>query len=115
MIRHWRRPRKRTVGDHSTVYLAELNASTVKVKILKDSTVGEEGEKRLATWGGFLRVHRASASLTLVNIFGPEHRPIVDFALDNVQKLKLRAEKVKAQQLQGPPHDTRGDIRQNDH
>ncbi|KAL6538799.1 hypothetical protein OROMI_025125 [Orobanche minor] len=92
-----------------------LSSMLQQVKILKDSTVREEGEKRSATWGGFLRVHRASVSLTLVNIFGPEHRPIVDFALDNVQKLKLRAEKVNAQQLQGPPHDTRGDIRQNDH
>lgn len=30
--------------------------------------------------------------------FDPEHRPIVEFALDNVQKLKLRSEKIQAQQ-----------------
>jgi len=35
--------------------------------------------------------------------FGPEHRPIVEFALDNIQKLKLRNEKLQYQQL--APHN----------
>ena len=29
--------------------------------------------------------------------FGPEHRPIVEFALDNVQTLKLRKAKLQSQ------------------
>lgn len=36
--------------------------------------------------------------------FGPEHRPIVEFALDNVQTLKLRKEKLQYQQ-QAPYDD----------
>ena len=38
----------------------------------------------------------------------------MEFALDNVQKLKLRAEKIQAQQLQGP-QDASGNFRQSDH
>lgn len=40
--------------------------------------------------------------------FGPEHRPIVEFALDNVQTLKLRKSRLEAQ-LQG----SHGGVHQN--
>lgn len=50
--------------------------------------------------------------LMAIEIFDPEHRPIVEFALDNVQKLKLRAEKIQAQQEQGP-YNARDNFRQN--
>jgi len=39
--------------------------------------------------------------------FGPEHRPIVEFALDNVQTLKLRNAKLQFQQ-QAPQDDNNG-------
>ncbi|KAL0454151.1 UNVERIFIED_CONTAM: RNA-binding protein 28 [Sesamum latifolium] len=45
--------------------------------------------------------------------FDPEHRPILEFALDNVQKLKLRQEKLQAQQ-QASNSGTE-DLQQNDH
>ncbi|GAU31126.1 hypothetical protein TSUD_212340 [Trifolium subterraneum] len=40
--------------------------------------------------------------------FGPEHRPIVEFALDNVQTLKLRNAKLQYQQ-QAPHDDNRNE------
>lgn len=43
--------------------------------------------------------------------FGPEHRPIVEFALDNIQTLKQRQEKIEYQQqqyqLQGSNQDAK--------
>lgn len=43
--------------------------------------------------------------------FGPEHRPIVEFALDNIQTLKQRQEKIEYQQqqyqLQGSSRDAK--------
>ncbi|KAL1558031.1 RNA-binding protein 28-like isoform X2 [Salvia divinorum] len=91
-----------------------------QIKILKDSKVRKEGEKSRPRGVAFLEFtehQHALVALRVLNnnpeIFGPEHRPIVEFALDNVQKLKLRAEKIQAQQLQGP-HDARGNFRQND-
>ncbi|XP_057784367.1 uncharacterized protein LOC131001791 isoform X2 [Salvia miltiorrhiza] len=92
-----------------------------QIKILKDSKDRKEGEKirpRGVAFLEFTEHQHALVALRVLNnnpdIFGPEHRPIVEFALDNVQKLKLRAEKLQAQQLQGP-HDARGNFRQNDH
>lgn len=49
--------------------------------------------------------------ILFTDTFGPEHRPIVEFALDNVQKLKLRAEKIQAQQLAF--HNDTGNFQQN--
>lgn len=43
--------------------------------------------------------------------FGPEHRPIVEFAVDNVQTLKLRKAKLQAQQQDAS--DNLNDARQN--
>ncbi|XP_041994786.1 RNA-binding protein 28-like isoform X1 [Salvia splendens] len=90
-----------------------------QIKILKDSKVRKEGEKSRPRGVAFLEFtehQHALVALRVLNnnpeIFGPEHRPIVEFALDNVQKLKLRAEKMQAQQLQGP-HDARGNFGQN--
>ncbi|XP_041991241.1 RNA-binding protein 28-like [Salvia splendens] len=90
-----------------------------QIKILKDSKVRKEGEKSRPRGVAFLEFtehQHALVALRVLNnnpeIFGPEHRPIVEFALDNVQKLKLRAEKIQAQQLQGP-HDARGNFGQN--
>lgn len=51
--------------------------------------------------------------ILLVETFGPEHRPIVEFAIDNVQKLRARQVSQQAQQ-----HSTNGnqkEVRQIDH
>ncbi|GER46218.1 RNA-binding protein, partial [Striga asiatica] len=45
--------------------------------------------------------------------FDPQHRPIVEFALDNVQKLKLRTEKLQSKQQ--APHRFTNDMQKNDH
>ncbi|XP_047955273.1 RNA-binding protein 28-like isoform X2 [Salvia hispanica] len=90
-----------------------------QIKILKDSKVRKEGEKSRPRGVAFLEFtehQHALVALRVLNnnpeIFGSEHRPIVEFALDNVQKLKLRAEKIQAQQLQGP-QGARGNFGQN--
>lgn len=44
--------------------------------------------------------------------FGSEHRPIVEFALDNVQTLKLRKSRFEAQ-LQGSHGDAGKGVHQN--
>lgn len=44
--------------------------------------------------------------------FGSEHRPIVEFALDNVQTLKLRKSRFEAQ-VQGSHNDAAEDVQQN--
>lgn len=41
-----------------------------------------------------------------IETFVPEHRPIVEFALDNVQTLKLRKEKLQYQQQSAVPGDS---------
>ncbi|KAG6432903.1 hypothetical protein SASPL_104493 [Salvia splendens] len=101
--------------------MSKLQSPNFRIKILKDSKVGKEGEKSRPRGVAFLEFtehQHALVALRVLNnnpdIFGPEHRPIVEFALDNVQKLKLRAEKIQAQQLQGP-QDASGNFRQNDH
>lgn len=43
----------------------------------------------------------------ITETFGPEHRPIVEFALDNVQTLKLRNARLQSQQ-QAPYDDNNG-------
>lgn len=45
-----------------------------------------------------------------VETFGPEHRPIVEFAVDNVQTLKLR--KAKLQNWRQKPHEDPKDVQQ---
>lgn len=42
----------------------------------------------------------------LAETFGPEHRPIVEFAVDNVQTLKQRNAKIQAQQQQNDESNT---------
>ncbi|KAL1544227.1 RNA-binding protein 28-like [Salvia divinorum] len=92
-----------------------------QIKILKDSKVRKEGEKSRPRGVAFLEFTEHQHALVALrglnnnpDIFDPEHRPIVEFALDNVQKLKLRAEKIQAQQLQGPQY-ARGNFQQIDH
>lgn len=50
--------------------------------------------------------------MSVSETFGPEHRPIVEFAIDNVQTLKLRkAKQLGRQQL---ANEDVGDLEQND-
>lgn len=47
--------------------------------------------------------------MQLTETFGPEHRPIVEFALDNVQTLKQRRDKLQFQQQQQQQEGSHGD------
>ncbi|KAL0348431.1 UNVERIFIED_CONTAM: RNA-binding protein 28 [Sesamum angustifolium] len=91
-----------------------------QIKILKDSKKGKEGEKSRPRGVAFLEFTEHQHALVALRVlnnnpdtFDPEHRPIVEFALDNVQKLKLRQEKLQAQQQAS--HSGREDLQQNDH
>ncbi|KAK6121458.1 hypothetical protein DH2020_044804 [Rehmannia glutinosa] len=92
-----------------------------QIKILQDSKKGKEGEKRRPRGVAFLEFTEHQHALVALRVlnnnpdtFDPEHRPIVEFALDNVQKLKLRTEKLQAQQQQALHNDT-DNLQQNDH
>ncbi|KAL0386942.1 UNVERIFIED_CONTAM: RNA-binding protein 28 [Sesamum radiatum] len=91
-----------------------------QIKILKDSKKGKEGEKSCPRGVAFLEFTEHQHALVALRVlnnnpdtFDPEHRPIVEFALDNVQKLKLRQEKLQAQQQAS--NSGREDLQQNDH
>ncbi|CAA2976680.1 RNA-binding 28 [Olea europaea subsp. europaea] len=88
-----------------------------QLKLLKDKK-GKEGEKsrpRGVAFIEFTEHQHALVALRVLNnnpdTFGSEHRLIVDFALDNVQTLKLRKEKLQAQKAS---LDDVGDLQQND-
>ncbi|KAL5563079.1 hypothetical protein UlMin_032826 [Ulmus minor] len=85
-----------------------------QIKCLKDVKKGKvlaKNHSRGVAFVEFAEHQHALVALRVLNnnpeTFGPEHRPIVEFALDNVQTLKLRNAKQRAQ-LQGPRGDPRG-------
>ncbi|GFY94408.1 RNA-binding (RRM/RBD/RNP motifs) family protein [Actinidia rufa] len=76
-----------------------------QIKFLKDSKKGEvvkQNHSRGVAFLEFTEHQHALVALRVLNnnpeTFGPEHRPIVEFALDNVQTLKLRTSRLQAQQ-----------------
>ncbi|KAM1482320.1 hypothetical protein ACFX1Q_034444 [Malus domestica] len=76
-----------------------------QIKFLEDVKKGKLNTKnhsRGAAFVEFTEHQHALVALRVLNnnpeTFGPEHRPIVEFALDNVQKLKLRNAKIQGQQ-----------------
>ncbi|KAA8536069.1 hypothetical protein F0562_028547 [Nyssa sinensis] len=83
-----------------------------QIKCLKDSKKGKvvtKNHSRGVAFVEFTEHQHALVALRVLNnnpeTFGPEYRPIVEFALDNVQTLKLRKDKLQAQQL-GSTDDT---------
>ncbi|OVA08715.1 RNA recognition motif domain [Macleaya cordata] len=96
-----------------------------QIKILKDSKDGKVAKNysRGVAFIEFTEHQHALVALRVLNnnpeTFGPEHRPIVEFALDNVQTLKLRQKKLQYQQgyrdgaevLQQPAASHRADVR----
>ncbi|KAM1002524.1 uncharacterized protein LOC126586666 [Malus sylvestris] len=76
-----------------------------QIKFLEDVKKGKLNTKnhsRGAAFVEFTEHQHALVALRVLNnnpgTFGPDHRPIVEFALDNVQKLKLRNAKIQGQQ-----------------
>ncbi|KAL6963824.1 hypothetical protein U1Q18_034829 [Sarracenia purpurea var. burkii] len=75
-----------------------------QIKLLKDSKKGEVVKKnhsRGVAFVEFTEHQHALVALRVLNnnpdTFGPEHRPIVEFAVDNVQTLKLRRGRLEIQ------------------
>ncbi|XAR59587.1 hypothetical protein NMG60_11015474 [Bertholletia excelsa] len=76
-----------------------------QIKFVKDSKKGEavkEKHSRGVAFVEFTEHQHALVALRVLNnnpeTFGPEHRPMVGFAVDNVQKLKLRKSRLESQQ-----------------
>lgn len=81
------------------------NPSIQQIKLLEDTIKKENAEKsgrRGVAFIEFTEHQHALVALRVLNnnpgTFGPEQRPIVEFAIDDVQKLKLRKEKIQSQQ-----------------
>ncbi|XP_057500570.1 uncharacterized protein LOC130784642 isoform X3 [Actinidia eriantha] len=89
-----------------------------QIKFLKDSKKGEvvkHNHSRGVAFLEFTEHQHALVALRVLNnnpeTFGPEHRPIVEFALDNVQTLKLRTSRLQAQQQS--THDDADHVQEN--
>ncbi|XP_058748117.1 uncharacterized protein LOC131620942 isoform X2 [Vicia villosa] len=86
-----------------------------QIKLLKDGRKGKATQEQYSRGVAFLEFSEHQHALVALRVlnnnpetFGPEHRPIVEFALDNVQTLKLRKEKLQYQQ-QAPYDDNNRD------
>ncbi|KAL6502562.1 hypothetical protein OROHE_024567 [Orobanche hederae] len=93
-----------------------------QIKILTDSKNRKEGEKSRPRGVAFLEFTEHQHALVALRVlnnnpdtFDPQHRPIVEFALDNAQKLKLRAEKLQQAQQHALHNDTKNDFHQNEY
>ncbi|XP_022869951.1 RNA-binding protein 28 [Olea europaea var. sylvestris] len=108
---------KKLCIDAVTARATKQKPTIWQLKLLKDKK-GKEGEKsrpRGVAFVEFTEHQHALVALRVLNnnpeTFGSECRPIVEFALDNVQTLKLRKEKLQAQKAS---LDDVGDLQQND-
>lgn len=77
---------------------SKQNPALKQVKILRDEVKGvpgSSGKSRGAAFVEFTEHQHALVALRVLNnnpeTFGSEHRPIIQFAIENSQKLKLRA------------------------
>ncbi|KAF9611800.1 hypothetical protein IFM89_035785 [Coptis chinensis] len=76
-----------------------------QIKFLDNSKKGKVPSKNYSRGVAFVEFTEHQHALVALRVlnnnpetFGPEHRPIVEFALDNVQTLKVRKFKLQAQQ-----------------
>ncbi|KAF5188684.1 Rna-binding [Thalictrum thalictroides] len=76
-----------------------------QIKFLDDSKKGKVKANNYSRGVAFVEFSEHQHALVALRVlnnnpetFGPEHRPIVEFALDNVQTLKLRKFKLQTQQ-----------------
>ncbi|XP_051132705.1 uncharacterized protein LOC127252535 isoform X2 [Andrographis paniculata] len=97
---------KKLFVDAITSRATKQKPTILQIKILDGSKKDKErGKSRLrgVAFIEFTEHQHALVALRVLNnnpdTFGSEHRPIVEFALDNVQKLKLRQERIQSQQL----------------
>ncbi|KAD3066497.1 hypothetical protein E3N88_34377 [Mikania micrantha] len=76
-----------------------------QIKLLKDSIKGKEVSKNHSRGVAFIEFTEHQHALVALRVlnnnpktFTTEHRPIVEFALDNIQTLRQRNNKIEAQQ-----------------
>lgn len=83
---------------------------------MKKGTVDTKNHSRGVAFVEFGEHQHALVALRVLNnnpeTFGPEHRPIVEFALDNIKTLKLREAKLWTQQRQNDDSQTQ-DVNMN--
>ncbi|MBA0586721.1 hypothetical protein Gorai_017451, partial [Gossypium raimondii] len=94
---HWAVPKR--------LYSGGTNAAVASDDVLETVKKGKvviKNQSRGVAFDQFLEHQHALGALRVLNnnpeMFGPEHRPIVEFTVDNVQTLKLRKAKLQAQQ-----------------
>ncbi|GMP37813.1 hypothetical protein CsSME_00009332 [Camellia sinensis var. sinensis] len=111
---------KRLCMDAVTSRATKQKPVIRQTKFLKDSKKGEvvkQNHSRGVAFVEFTEHQHALVALRVLNnnpeTFGPEHRPIVEFALDNVQTLKLRKSRLETQQ-QGSRDDAQVVHQNND-
>ncbi|GMI88149.1 hypothetical protein like AT2G21440 [Hibiscus trionum] len=78
------------------------------LKTVKKGKIVVKNQSRGVAFVEFTEHQHALVALRVLNnnpeTFGPEHRPIVEFAVDNVQTLKLRKAKLLTQQQDARDH-----------
>lgn len=105
---------KRLCIDAVTSRATKQKPTIRQIKLLKDSNKGKEISKNHSRGVAFIEFTEHEHALVALRVlnnnpetFTSEHRPIVEFALDNVQTLRQRNDKIEAQQ-QGFSNDAGG-------
>ncbi|XP_015892442.1 uncharacterized protein LOC107426710 [Ziziphus jujuba] len=108
---------KKLCIDAITSRATKQKPTIQQIKFMKDLKKGKEVSKNYSRGVAFVEFSEHQHALVALRVlnnnpetFGPEHRPIVEFALDNVQTLKLR--KARLQALRQEPHDDPKDVQQ---
>ncbi|XP_006827040.2 RNA-binding protein 28 isoform X1 [Amborella trichopoda] len=105
-------PKEMTESELKRLFIEAVRSRACKqspvvrqVKLLKDtkkSNVNRKDRARGVAFIEFSQHEHALVALRVLNnnpgTFGPEHRPIVEFALENVHTLKKRNSKLQSQQ-----------------
>ncbi|KAI3769722.1 hypothetical protein L6452_00835 [Arctium lappa] len=105
---------KRLCIDAVTSRATKQKPTIRQIKLLKDSNKGKEISKNHSRGVAFIEFTEHEHALVALRVlnnnpetFTSEHRPIVEFALDNIQTLRQRNDKIEAQQ-QGFSNDAGG-------
>ncbi|KAI3753325.1 hypothetical protein L2E82_25376 [Cichorium intybus] len=96
---------KRLCIDAVTSRATKQKPTIRQIKLLKDSNKGKEVSKNHSRGVAFIEFTEHEHALVALRVlnnnpetFTREHRPIVEFALDNIQTLRQRNEKIESQQ-----------------
>ncbi|PPD99116.1 hypothetical protein GOBAR_DD03845 [Gossypium barbadense] len=117
---HWAVPKRLHSGgtnaavasdDEDNDTRLEISGKIKFLKTVKKGKVVIKNQSRGVAFDQFSEHQHALGALRVLNnnpeMFGPKHRPIVEFAVDNVQTLKLRKAKLQAQQQDANDKRTR--------